>query len=163
MKNKKLAYILLPVVLFIWGAVIWQLVDKPTAEIPVGSTATYEQEEITEKLDTVTLVLNYDDPFLKKRPKFKNRVGQNNTHGKNTAKKPVKKTPKKPVVVPLIQWPNINYSGKINSGVLVSINKRAHVIKEGQEVAGVSFDEIFEDSLHVSYKEEKKTINKNNL
>ena len=163
MKNKKLAYILLPVVLLIWGAVIWQLVDKPAVDMPMGNTTTFESEEVPELNDTIKLVLNYEDPFLKKRPKHRIRNSQSNNGSRNNARKKVSRIQKKPVLAARIQWPTISYSGKINTGVLVSINKRAHVIKQGEEISGVSFIKIFDDSLHVTYQKEKKTINKNNL
>lgn len=65
MKSKKITtYLLLAASIIIWGTIAWRLVktfkkEKPTVEKTV-------HRPVAEKTDSVMLVLDYDDPFLKK-------------------------------------------------------------------------------------------------
>ena len=67
MKNKKLTYILVPLVLIVWGLIIYRIFntihntdDSPLLNTPI---ATINGEKNT-LLDTFSLQLNYRDPFL---------------------------------------------------------------------------------------------------
>jgi len=102
MKNKKSIYILLPVVLLIWGLVIYRLFDFTADDIPDGTPLNFKVKPLAIKpKDTFSINVNYRDPFLGKMylP----------VQGKKTIKKAstTKQTP------PLI-WPSIVYKGIVS-------------------------------------------------
>lgn len=64
MKSKKITtYILLGASIIIWGTIVWRLVEAFSKdEIAVQKSAS---RPLVSNTDSMVLVLNYDDPFLK--------------------------------------------------------------------------------------------------
>lgn len=154
MKNKKLTYLLVILVLLIWGYIFISIfrtdekVNVKLKEIVVSDTI---DQIITEK----KLVLNFDfeDPFLRKRKRYRSKVSK--------AKIPIPRQvgsknilEKKPIV-----WPSIKYGGSINlTKGLININDRQYILKAKDIVEKLTILAIFEDSITVNYLGESKTV-----
>ena len=110
----------------------------------------------SQTLDTFSLVENYADPFLKKLVVEKNADAP---HKKIVIKK--QEQPKGEV-----KWPMIIYEGEIKNQksskqlVMVKISGQDNLMKAGDAAEEVSLLSVYKDSIHVSYKNEKKTIKK---
>jgi len=160
MKNKKLIYVLIPLVLFVWGVIIYrvfntinnnespQLMNKPIAIAD-------ERKEFLN--DTFSLRLNYRDPFLGKLLKTVTTAGGNK-------KKELLKTPLKTEAA--IVWPVIVYGGVIknqNSNKLwgfVQINGQVNIVKEGDVINEIQVKKIMKDSIEVQFGKQKKFVYK---
>lgn len=160
MKKKKTIYLLLPIILLVWGFVFFQLFSYFFAE---PSYATKEKEftvSIDEiKKDTFSIVANYRDPFLDKKTSLK-------THppiAQRTATKASKHKAIQPV--PPKQWPVIKYKGMIKNNNnaerrvgIVTIGNQEFLVKEGSILNEISFITINKDYIKVSLQKEQKTI-----
>ena len=93
MKNKKNLYILLPIVLLIWGAVMYQFFSFSTIEeLQTDTSNEFVLKHIAIKeRDTVAINVNYRDPFLGKM--YSEKI--NGTVAKKKSKY-LKKIPDKP-------------------------------------------------------------------
>ena len=123
MKNKKNIYILLPVVILVWGLLIYKIVaaTKPNATTQeLVATAQFNPLQL-EATESFTINANYRDPFLgivKKKKKIKPKT---------------KKVTTKKITVP---FPNIIYKGVVspkgkNQQVyLISINGQQFFFKK---------------------------------
>ncbi|WP_046758581.1 hypothetical protein [Kordia jejudonensis] len=151
--NKKVkTYILLTVVLGIWGTIGYQLYAKlnPTEEPIVTSNDTVSfapKEDITK--DTFAIQSDHYDPFLN-TPYQKNRASsqrKRNTHTKAT-----------------ITFPNILYRGTIskqNSAdniYILEINGTQQLFKVRKQIDGVTLMKGTKKSVVVSYKGQRKEI-----
>ena len=153
MKNKKNLYILLPVVLLIWGAVLYQFFlfsdHVEMTETPQKYTV---NRIIIRKKDTVTLNVNYRDPFL---GKMYNTV----------AKKPVKNKKKaiEKKAEPLL-WPTIIYKGIVSDAkdsksiFMLIINGRTFLMKKGDIESEIRLLGGNTESIEVKYKTDKNVI-----
>lgn len=158
MKNKKLTYILLPVVALIWGAIIYQVL-APNDNFTAVPLALFEEEFEVQKVVQKELVLNYPDPFLKNR-KWGSKALNKTTPVKVINPTMVKSNRNNQSMEAKLIWPTVNFTGTVNSGALITVNNRAYILKQGDTINSVSFDLIAQDSLKVSYKGESKTIHK---
>ncbi|SDI25000.1 hypothetical protein SAMN04488062_1316 [Flavobacterium omnivorum] len=150
MKNKKNIYILLPVVLFIWGAVMYQFFSFANTKETQQLTSTEFQIKtltITER-DTFSINVNYRDPFLGKM-----FAPQNNVTSKKTSK-----TRKEPQIEEPLIWPPILYKGivsdtkdKIKIYMLI-IGGKTCLMKKGETENEVFLKEGDRESVYVKYK-----------
>ena len=145
LKNKKITYLLIILVMLIWGLVFYKIYSKfggskrIVKSLPksVGSIESSPGDSI------FTLVLDYPDPFLK-------AGGQaSDLHSQTAAN-----TPQKPAIV----WPAIEYRGyvvlsnkKERTGLL-KIQNSDLLVKQGKEYFGVKIRTITKDSIFVAYK-----------
>lgn len=160
-KNKKLTYILLPVVLLIWAVVILQLVDftKPK-ELSYASDSAQVIKSKQILTDTLRLNLAYSDPFLG-RSLIRFEQSQSSLPKPLTVplSSSVSYSPPKTTIEPVkIIWPRLKYGGTINKNALLKVNNSQYILNVGEEVEGLKVLQIQEDSLRLSYKNEKKTI-----
>lgn len=158
MKNKKATYILLPIVLGIWGLIIYRVFavaspDTPTPRYP--DTGNGKTETIS-LADTFSLLASYPDPFLEAVKEVKH------------SSKPVavKKEPVKPVAAVKTSWPAITYSGMVRNQksdkqlVMVSVNGSSNVMKVGDVVEGLALVRIWRDSVELAMGKERRYIKK---
>ncbi len=163
MKNKKLTYVLIALVVLIWGFFFYVLFG-PTET--VGSTYVPVDLEPDEKQDTIQfqeLDLNYSDPFLNRKIVAVSGVSENTGSVNNQQPKKVYQ-PVKPVqkVEPTIIWPKIEYGGTVNNSKgLIKINNSLRILEHGEGYNEVNILGIYPDSIQVEYKGEKKSITKN--
>lgn len=159
MKNKKLTYFLLPLVILIWGTVFYKLFYT-----------TFQEEEWTNEIvnlpkniaatsvaDTFSIIANYRDPFLG------NVISRENSEKNLSQQKPIMSQPK---VEPVVQWPNIVYGGTIKNQqsakqlALVKINGKENILKAGEKIGVVELMKIYKDSIEVKMGKDKKVVRK---
>lgn len=157
MKNKKLVYVLLPLVAIIWGVIIYriyvQMSDKDNGAVagfvlPASKTADTLP-------DTVKLLLNYRDPF--QSYSFQRQYQPKPNRGMDVFAET--KQPK-----PEFVWPDIKFNGLIVNSQnksktgLFSFNGKSILVKEGDVVEGYKIIKLFNDSVTVGVNKLKKTF-----
>lgn len=142
--NRATIWFLVVAVAGIWGAIVYQLIDKDPLPDAPGFKATGKTDGLKKDPGTYRLILNYGDPFFPSKKKVQKVVNQ-----QNKQQKPVKK------------WPAIKYNGCLSTGKDI----RGHFIYQGKSMIlkpGDSIDshsvlkEIFNDSVLISYHHEQK-------
>ncbi len=161
MKNKKLTYILIPLVIGVWGAIIYRIFNTIGGDgntpIIAPSAMKIEQEEGF-MIDTFALKLNYRDPFLGKTIAIRS---ENNTE---FVKQINSSIPKSLTVTPSVIWPSITYGGLIknkNSDKqfgFVQINGQVNIMKVGDVINEVTLTKILKDSIEVKFGKQKRFI-----
>ena len=150
LKGSKNIKILLPVVIVIWGFLIYKIVDAFSSEgIDIAKTqkSNFKPPKRNQK-DTFSLVPVETDPFLgtvytKPKPTSQNA---------NSAYKP--KSEK--------QWPNIGYFGIIadkkstSSVYIVSINGQQFLLKKGDTLQKLKIIKGSEENIFIKYEGETK-------
>ena len=114
MKKKKTLYMMLPLVILVWGFVFYQLFGS------FFGTPNYAVEKVEQKIsiaeikkDTFLIVADYRDPFLGKKMKVRSSFSSSASQGT----KPIRniKQPKAEKA-----WPVIIYKGMIkNNNILI--------------------------------------------
>ena len=148
LKNKKKTYLLLVVVLGIWGVIgyqIWTGLQHDTAEIKIQEVNINFNREANTAIDTFSIQTASRDPFLGTltTKKKKSRVI-------NPAKK--------------IVWLPISYQGVVKKQgskeqvFVITINGQQHLLKKGQSRDSVSLVRGSAKSIVVRYKKQQKTI-----
>lgn len=162
MKNKKNIYILLPIVLFIWGAVMYQFFtfsNNRVSELETRTEISLKQFNFKEQ-DSVGFDANYRDPFLGKsfvlnENKPANKIFKNNSN--NKAKKLAKP-------IEAIVWPTILYKGIVsdtkekNKIFMLIIDDKTFLMRARSNENGVFLVEGDRESVEVEYKKESKII-----
>ena len=152
MKNKKTVYILLPIVLLIWGAVMYQFFSFST--IKEEQKTNFEKFIFKpidiKKRDTIVIDINYRDPFLGKI--------YAETEGKKYARNKIVKPKKPAVIINPIVWPTINYKGIVsdtnenNKVFMLIINGKTFLMKKGEIENEIFLKEGDRESIYVKYK-----------
>lgn len=163
MKNKKLLFILVPVVVVVWGIIFYrifnQIIKKNQVFVPQININELPIDEI--KKDTFTIVANYRDPFL--------GSSVNYSQPENDNKKIEKKKQKtEPSITGRtnrrVRWPEIEYSGSIynkdskQSIAVMKIDNNGFLMYLNETNSGVTLLKIYEDSIRVSFEDDIKTI-----
>ncbi len=145
LKGKKGLYILLPVVAFIWGAIIIQVVGAFSDDDPVLSKAAEVNIAPVEEKERDTFSIGFieRDPFL------------------GTLYKPKKKVMVKPKAVikrPPLVWPSITYKGVVsgkgnaNAIYLININGADQLMQVKQTLSEVTLIQGRSNTIRVKYK-----------
>lgn len=152
LKNKTSLYLLFPLVIIIWGIVIYKMVgafkDEPVI-IPVSPRAMGENVKRVQR-DTFSLLPIDRDPFLG-----------------HYYKKPVKRKAKPEIPVQKVEWPEISYLGMIsNSGKssevhILHLNGRQLILKKNQISEEIKIIGSKAGQVMLLYKGERKTFKKN--
>jgi hypothetical protein len=165
MKNKKLLYILIPIVLLVWGVIIYRIfnVVNGSGSNEVRKSAFVENTVNENLIDTFSIHPNYRDPFISKRAK--KTTSENKIISTVTKPDLIKKVSN--VVVPLSdKWPSLVYNGLIKNEksnkqlALVLINGQSNILQLGNVSEGVELTKIFRDSIEVKFNSEKRFIRK---
>jgi hypothetical protein len=164
MKNKKLTYILLPLVILIWGAIVYKVLANYFEND--SSSLNSKNDDITSvkisKTDTFSLMLNYSDPFLKEGVSVSTLPVPDYSQSKPV--KQIAATVKEKKDNTIVTWPAIIYSGLIKNKLsnktcsIIKINGAEHLMNVGDTYNDVTLIKIFKDSAIVQYKNIKKTI-----
>ena len=164
MKNKKITYILVPLVLLIWGLAVIRIISmfnqKDDEIVPVSTSQIIKLDSLQK--DTFTLYSDYPDPFFKGSV---NPIYYGNTDNQGTVNTPNIKAK----LIKKVQWPEIRYggiilskkTGKIN-GLLIVKESRL-IIHDGILCDSIKVLKIFRDSVVLELRKSKKTVNKTNL
>ena len=146
-KNLK-TYLLLGLVILIWGIIGFKVIQAISnePEVPVVATQPTLIPKSREKRDTFELVANYRDPFLGILP--------------ISRKKPVERVVKKKPV----SKRNIVYSGLVsqtesgNTMFFVSIEGKQHIMSRNEKINGVTLLKGTGQSITVRYGGRSETI-----
>ncbi len=161
MKKKKSIYILLPLVILVWGAIIAKVLFNFSDSDAVNTTTkAIHAPDKTQKnvIDSFSLYLNYADPFLGKMSNSNNSTNSQTQSFQNIKEGIVKKPQ---------QWPNIKYYGLVKNSKTralkanISVNNKMFILKEKEKIENLRLEMISIDSVIFSLKYEHKTFFKN--
>jgi len=147
LKNKKNIKILLPIVIVIWGLVIYTIIDAFSSEdmaVLKNVTSVFKAPKINKK-ETFTMLPVQSDPFL----------GTLYRKANNT------KTTKRRVAQK-IKWPTIKYEGIISGRgkklavYIISINGEQHLLKKGDTIQHLKVIKGSQESLRLKFKGQTK-------
>ncbi|WP_303316700.1 hypothetical protein Q4Q34_07805 [Flavivirga abyssicola] len=152
MKNKTKTYALLALVLGIWGIIGYRIVSTINPSAPDVVQQVFEvsfNPKTNTKVDTFSIQVVNRDPFL----------------GTLLVKKKPNKTVKRPTQ-PKVVWLPVLYHGSISKQntkakvFIVSINGQQNLMKIGQTINDVKLIKGNNNSITVTYKRARKTIQK---
>jgi len=147
LKNKKNIKILVPVVVLIWGLVIYKIVDAFSSEdmtMLKNTPSTFKAPEVHEK-ETFALLPIQSDPFL------------GTMYHKPKAKKTTHRNIRQEIV-----WPSINYEGFISGTTkkttvfMLNINGQQHLVKKGDILQNIKVIKGNQENLKLKYKGQTK-------
>jgi hypothetical protein len=158
MKNKKLTYFLVFIVLLVWGMIIYRVFavaggnDDP---LPVTTIKPAKEpyNDFAIPKDTTHLLLNYRDPFG--IIKFRDTIAPTVKHPKALALEKPK---------PVINWNFIQYAGYIRNPAskkliaLVTINGKSEMFSEGETKDHVKLIKNLRDSIKIGFNGKTKFI-----
>jgi hypothetical protein len=159
MKNKKSIYLLLPLVLVIWGAVMYQFFSFSNED----NSNVVPQENMVlkpivfKKQEPVKIDVNYRDPFLGKTTLKSSRSNS----VRRGMLKPIKTIPKP---VQTIVWPTILYKGIVsdtkgkNKVFMLIIDGQTFLMRTKNKENGVLLISGDRESIEVECKQETKII-----
>jgi len=163
MKNRKLNWILLPLVILIWGFVAYRVFWKEPAEQPRRASRIAPKEEAAKAFrqdSQVRLSLDYTDPYQAERRQ------ESPTTKPTIVPKSLPVITRQEVVKKqsVVNWPTIRYKGvSVNGGkktAIISINGKNYFPSQGQEISGVRLVSIGKSSIRVQYEGASKEIKK---
>jgi hypothetical protein len=161
--NKKILFLLLPLMVLIWGLIIRQVLtaispEEPTTAVLGKPLKVPDQEVEREHFD---LLLSYKDPFQTSRvSKYATGTESGETFLGAQAVKNNQENKKE-----TIAWPQLRYGGMVKSsspkevGLLV-INGKSYLIKKGGEYAGVKVLNYNGEEAVLRFSGEEKTVQK---
>jgi hypothetical protein len=154
MDKKRLTYLLVIVVIAVWGNAIYRLFFYLDNHASVKKDTNYSVTTLSfTSNDTFSIHEHTRDPFLGPLPQ--NRL--------------IVKTPKvlKPIkIIPTIIWPGISYTGMIRNQqsakqlAMVVINGQSNIMKPGDSYMDIILNKVFKDSIILSLGKTTKTIHK---
>lgn len=158
MKSKKSLYILIPMVLGVWGIIIFRVLDMTR----VPATEKTFEFIIANNTDSLILekpkklLLNYSDPFLRMLPKAeKDRENAGAISLFNNDPEPERKE---------IIWPEIKYQGIIENEnkkvAILKIDEAKFLVSKSQIFNGMTVKMIYKDSIAIEKNREVKTFYK---
>lgn len=150
MKSKKSLFILLPIVLLIWGLVVYEFFSFSAPDVTLESTSneySLKPFKLKER-DTFLINVAYRDPFLGK-------MNSTQTTDSNSNNSKTKKAVKR---VEAIVWPTILYKGIVsdvkekNKIFMLIIAGHDFFMKKGETENGVFLKDGDKESVYVKYK-----------
>ena len=181
MQEKRLKYILLPVVLFIWGAATWRYFFSGGEEGQAGprvavATPVVEDLAVTEEL-SFALLEDYRDPFLARAGNWdtgkdfgdSESSSPANPVGSPPVKVPAVARPKSQPTPPAMNWDQFRYLGLVrnssgdgdSSGKVVGLlwqNGHSRPVEVGGIYRQLEIISITSDSMHIRWQGEPHKI-----
>jgi hypothetical protein len=149
-KNKKITYLLMVLVILIWGLIFYKIYskfgDKNQVERILPTSAIHVENR---QQDSVfTLSLDYPDPFLK---------GVEQSSDKSLMTTTINTSDIKVVNWPLIEYRGLltNSNGNESTGLL-RVQSTDHLVKLGKVYAAIIIRTITEDSIFLEYQNESR-------
>jgi hypothetical protein len=150
MKNKKSIYILLPLVILIWGMLIYQFFSYSATDEAIENTPTeFKVKPFKLKERTpFTVNVKYRDPFL----------GKMYVASVPSLKKKSNKTKREPKSEETIVWPTVLYKGMIwdtkekSKVFIITISGHDFFMKKGDTENEVFLKDGDKESVYVKYK-----------
>lgn len=158
MKNKLTAKFLLPVVLGIWGLIGWKVYAAINGrEEAVMNTEPVAAQKAKNNLpDSLTLSLDYRDPFLSKPAPVRNPAASHPALHPAIIKSPDQP---KPVAA---TWPSIKYSGLVRHDDktvgFLTVNGTSYFVQPGILAGEVKVTGLWKDSIRVEWGKERKVV-----
>lgn len=160
MKNQKLLFILVPLTLFLWGLIIFRIMDQKKNPNNVNFVHDKRTADLSQQQpeDTFNLIANYRDPFLE-RSRITNSSYPENLNVR-LDEPPKEKTREN------IAWPSIRYIGIIynenanNYLYLIEIDQVTHLLRKEDHVGSIKMKKVFRDSITIQFKNQLKTFRK---
>lgn len=151
MKNKKNIYILLPLVLFVWGAVLYQVFSfTKSDEIVTSINPEFNVKPLKiSQRESFDINVNYRDPFLGKM-----YAAQTVSKVKTGISKTKKESKPKETLV----WPTILYKGMVsdskekNKIFMLIIDNKNYYMKIGDTENEIFLKSGDKESIYVKYK-----------
>lgn len=158
MKNKKLLYILIPAVIFVWGMIVYKIVmasgGNENEFFPIAEFTKAKPNEVLN--DTFSIHPDYRDPFSGNQVK---KTSISITPGPQKIQKVI-------APVAIAKWPEIIYGGIVKNQksnkqlVLMQVNGQSKMMKVGESVDNIELTKVFRDSIEVKFGKEKRYIKK---
>lgn len=151
-KNKRITYLLLVLVVLIWGLIFYRIYSNFGAKKQVEKSVPHSvvMEKHDRRDSVLTLSLNYPDPFLK---------------GEDQSLDPFTPSEYKGVVAsPVINWPLIEYRGLLTgnntneSTGLLRIQNADLLVKQGKIYASIKIKTLSKDSICLEYQHESRWV-----
>ena len=148
LKNKKMTYLLIILVVLIWGLIFYKIYSKFGGDKQTAKNLPHVVDKVENGLrDSVfTLSLDYADPFLK-------------GSGQPT------ETPVKNITIPrVVNWPLVEFRGlltnssKKESTGLLRIQSSNLLVKQGKVYAAIKIRTITRDSILMEYQNESRWL-----
>lgn len=157
MKNKKSVYILLPLVLIIWGMLIYQFFSysndveiKVENDVPLFVNINYKEP------DTTALDVNHRDPFTGKLEKPREI---NTASNENSSKAPKINTEKIPEVQTQIEYKGlVSDIANKKKVFMVIIDNQTFLMKQGDKENEVELISGNKEFISIKHKGKKKNI-----
>src|SRR6056297_551428 len=112
MKNKKSVYILLPLVLLIWGIIFYRIFTGTSGkQYHVQPKQTVKVSDEYEKPQSFKIYTNYQDPFLK-NIRQKKKVQKTKKETQNNKKRSFSSRRRRRSTT---RWPEISYKGAVKN------------------------------------------------
>lgn len=157
----KRLYILIPLVVIIWGLIIYKAVDALSTEPVVVENQIQDTPKASSPKKERILHLNYSDPFLGTTPQ--KQVVKAKPVSKRQPKIAERKRKKQE---PKVSLPKLRYNGMVeNHGSgserhLVAVNGSTRIVTIGEDIDGVKLEKVYADSVLFTWNSEKIFIRK---
>lgn len=158
MKSNRTKYILLLLVVSIWGLVVYKYL-RYRGEGGAPTQKQIDSFDLSQSLsDTFSLKMDYADPFRHHDVEMSEGTSLPQNSKKTLVKKKVKEEQKAPIRI----WPNIHCKGLVinenqhNNRVIIIINNVMYVLKKGDEIQGVRVISICKDSISLKMSNQQK-------
>ena len=156
LKNKKALYVLVPLVLIIWGVIGYRIWVGMNSDNPDYFVEQVNTEPVVEMLepDTFSIIADYRDPFLGRIRSPKPKTGE-------IKKRPIQVKKKSE---PPLRWPSITYGGMIKNQktnklvAMVKINGKDNLMAVGNIMAEVRLVKVYPDSIKVALGKVAKIV-----
>jgi hypothetical protein len=161
MKKKGTQYLLLIVVLGIWGVIGFRFYSfiSPEEEVAVNQEYKVSQLTLQSAKKNYPVICDYPDPFLKGISYRKNERKNNDANLLSQSTKKEKITKPLPPQFPAVQLAGVisnKQSGK-KSAIMI-LEGKEYSLAAGESVNGLKLSKIFSDSVLVTYQKKNKMI-----
>jgi hypothetical protein len=170
MKNKKMTYILIPIVILVWGIVIFKIFNYTDDSNGANTSPVFSasNEVLSLEKDTFSIIAQYKDPFLGKNSNYYDSEfgDESESQPENSTQVKVpelkKEEPKVAVKFPALVYGGLIYNAKTKKTIaLLKINNREYLVNKGDNIDNVEMVEIYNDSIKIKYSNQFKTFIKN--
>ncbi|MXV15753.1 hypothetical protein [Hufsiella ginkgonis] len=152
MKSKATTYWLIVVVIALWGMIIYRVISATGNEEAIPLRMAVKAKEPLRRykiMDTVSLVLNYRDPFAGDKYRQEQVI---------VPAAPSSRQGPPPIQAPTMPAPQVRYLGYATSpetkkiSAIIIMNNKEQMVSEGQTIDGLKLLKNLKDSLQVSYQ-----------
>lgn len=159
MKGKKSIYILISIVLLIWGLVLYQFFSFSNEPIPDAIPEDFSSKPLNlKKRDSFSIEVTNRDPFLGKLASEKKTIAIS-----TIATQPKKNTAPKEEVNEIV-WPDITYKGIVSDTkekvkvFMVIINGATFFMRKGQEEQEITLKDGDRGAIYAIYEKQLKVV-----